>query len=412
MIRRFFIWLHRWTGLAMAAFLVLVSLSGSLLAFRNEIDQLVSPRFYAKPQPGAAQLDFATLTDRAEAQVPHGRVYYIYAGSRSVTVMLAPRTNPATGKPYELGFDSMYLNPWTGEELARLKPGERSPYWLTNIIVTLHATLYLGNFGFVALGIVALIWTIDCFVGFYLTLPATIERFWQRWKKAWQVKWRASAFRVNFDLHRASGLWLWPTLFIFALSSVMFNLPNVYHRILDPIFEYHPPAPETMDMSPGSDTHPPRLDFRTALATAEHLMADQAASHGFSVGSQTVFEYQDSAREYFYNVRSSRDIADRDHVSFTTLSFNSDTGKLRSVYIPSGEYAGNTLALWLQYLHMVWTLGLPYRIFVFVVGFAISILSYTGIYIWWRKRRVRVETRRKHEASFAKTLVQTVGGSQ
>ena len=45
-------------------------------------------------------------------------------------------------------------------------------------------------------------------------------RFWKRWKPAWLVKWRAGYFRLNFDLHRAGGLWFWLVLFIFAWSSV------------------------------------------------------------------------------------------------------------------------------------------------------------------------------------------------
>jgi uncharacterized iron-regulated membrane protein len=387
--RHFFIWLHRWVGLAMAAFLILVGLTGSVIAFRSEIDQLVSPRFFAKPQPGVARLDFATLIDRAEALYPNGRVNYIYAAPRQIVMGLGPRTNPATGKPYDLGFQMLFLNPWTGEELARLKMGERGQAWLTNPIVTLHASLYMGDKGMWVLGVVALLWTIDCFVAFYLTLPATIGRFWQRWKLAWQVKWRASAFRVNFDLHRASGLWLWPALLVFAVSSVMFNLPKVYHGVADRFLEYHEPFPERMEMSPVHDNHPPRIDFRMGLKTAQHLMAEQAAKHGFTVSSQpTVFDYDDYARKYFYNVASSRDIYSASE-SFTTLNFNADTGALISLHIPTGEYAGNTVEDWLLGLHMVWVFGLPYRIFVCVLGLVIALLSYTGIYIWWKKRKGR-----------------------
>ena len=35
MIRRYFIWQHRWTGLLMASFLFVVGLTGSLLAFNS-----------------------------------------------------------------------------------------------------------------------------------------------------------------------------------------------------------------------------------------------------------------------------------------------------------------------------------------------------------------------------------------
>ena len=34
---------HRWTGLAMAVFLVIVGLTGSLLAFREPINRLFNP---------------------------------------------------------------------------------------------------------------------------------------------------------------------------------------------------------------------------------------------------------------------------------------------------------------------------------------------------------------------------------
>jgi uncharacterized iron-regulated membrane protein len=33
--------------------------------------------------------------------------------------------------------------------------------------------------------------------------------------------------------------------------------------------------------------------------------------------------------------------------------------------------------------------GVPYQIFVFVLGLLITMLSVTGVYIWWKKRRAR-----------------------
>jgi len=408
--RRLWLLMHRYAGLLMACFLVVVGLTGSLLAFRNEIDRVASPRFYAKPQPGVPRLDFATLTGRAEAAVPQGQAYWIVALPDQITVKFIPRKNPATGKPYKLDLDWLYLNPWTGQELGRTKPGESGPSWLTNPIVTLHATLFLGGTGFWVLGIVALIWTIDCFIGFYLTLPASVGRFWQRWKLAWQVKWRASAFRVNFDLHRASGLWFWPALLVLALSSVMFNLPAIYHRLTDAILDYRPPPDDGMSMSPTGEDLPPRIDFRTALSAAQRLMAEQAASRGFSVERPVVFQYEYDHHAYFYNVKSSRDVWDSDHNSETTLTFNADTGALRSLNLPTGEHTGNTVFTWLVGLHQAWVFGLPYRIFLCVLGLAIATLSCTGVYIWWTKRQGRGLAARKR-ASFTQTPAQPKGGT-
>ena len=132
------------------------------------------------------------------------------------------------------------------------------------------------------MAIVALVWTIDCFIGFYLTLPVSSGAFWRRWKPAWLVKWKAGAYRLNFDLHRAGGLWVWAMLLVFAWSSVMLNLPSVYDWVTGAVFDYVPLSGEHTATSPPPNEIP-RLDFRAALSTGERLMAEQATKYGFSV---------------------------------------------------------------------------------------------------------------------------------
>jgi len=47
---------------------------------------------------------------------------------------------------------------------------------------------------------------------------------------------------------------------------------------------------------------------------------------------------------------------------------------------------------WLRALHMIQDPVdyLVYRIFVCVIGVVIVMLSVTGVYIWWKKRRARI----------------------
>ena len=44
--------IHRWTGLAIAVFLIIVGLTGTLLAFRGHIDALFNPGMHVKHAPG------------------------------------------------------------------------------------------------------------------------------------------------------------------------------------------------------------------------------------------------------------------------------------------------------------------------------------------------------------------------
>lgn len=406
MIRRYLIWQHRWTGLFMTVFLVIIGITGSILAYRRNIDRLLNPQLFAVPVPGAKPLDFAALAERAESIVPQAKVWYMSVDAEQASIRCAPRTNPATGKPYDIGFDHLILNPWTGQELGRLSQYSISRINranLTSFIYDLHTSMTLGSFGWSMVGYIALAWTIDCFVGFYLTLPVGPAKFLKRWKYAWWVKWRARAFRVNFDLHRAGGLWVWPLLFVFAWSGVMFNMHSVYEKVSRAAFDYQ----SDEDFIASVPAHPhdnPKLGWTAALTRAEQLMAEQAAIRGFTVQRPSGFAYIAESGVYSYTVQSSRDF--RRSGPDTFLYLDGDTGEFRALSLPSGEHAGNTISSVLWALHYADLYGYrSYRFLVCIIGLLITMLSGTGIYIWWRKRRVRVLASAKVQAAHASSSV-------
>ena len=389
-IRRSFVWLHRWTGLLMASFLIVVGLTGTVLAFKLELERLINPQLFATPKPGQQALDLATLAERAEAQEPRARAtYFQYVTPGFMIIPMSPRIDSATGKPYSLDFDHVFLNPYTGAEVGRRKDGDISQGRINLIpfIYKIHTSLALGNFGYWTLGVVALVWTLDCFVGFYLTLPAGKGNFWRNWKPAWLVKWRANKFRINFDLHRAVGLWFWPMLLVFAWSSVMFNLSPVYDKVTRAVFDYH----SDLDVYslPGMHTNDtPRLDWHAAQARGAQLMAEQAALRGFKVGAPVGMGFDPSVCVYFYDAHSTRDVMQRGWE--TTIWLDGDTGELRKMWLSTGEHSGNTVEIWLRAIHFADIHGwYAYRILVGVLGLLVVLLSISGIYIWWRKRRAR-----------------------
>ena len=391
MSRRFWLLLHRYVGLAMTAFLVIVGLTGSLLAFFAELDRLVAPHWYP-PLSSGDLLDPGELALRAEMRVPQARVNSVYLGeAERAEVTIAPRSDPATGKPYELAHDTLLLDPVTGEEIGRRNWGAITDGVanLMPFIYKLHYELALGTFGIWVLGIAALAWTIDCFVGAYLTFPAgrgSGRSFWARWKPAWKVKRRAGAYRLNFDLHRAGGLWLWAMLLVFAWSSVYMNLwDTIYTWATRAVFEYKAPWTELPALP--KELGQPGLGWPEAHAVARSLMDEQAAVHGFKVERVVAMRLDRERGVYRYQVRSDREIQDRRGT--TEVFFDADSGALRLALRPSGQHTGNTVTNWLYALHEANVFGLPYRIFVCVLGLVIVMLSVTGVVIWDRKRRAR-----------------------
>ena len=389
MPRTFFVWLHRWAGLAMTIFLVIVGLTGTLLAFRSPLDRLLNPQLFASARPGQRVLDLATLAERAEQQEPQARPAFFSIEDGQVVMAVEPRKDSASGKPYKVGFDQLYLSPYTGDILGRRRHGDYSNLRLNfmPLIYDLHASLAMGATGGWILGIVALVWTFDSFVGLYLTLPRGLASFWKRWRLAWQVKASAGAFRLNFDLHRAGGLWFWILILLFAWSSVMLALMPVYERVTKALFDYQGIEVAMAYILPQPVEHP-KLGWREALAAGEQLIAKQARLHGFTVVRPYGLCYIPEFGVYSYDVRTTADI--RGHGWDTGVWIDGNTGHLKKVFLPSGQHTGNTISTWLWAIHYGdirdW---LPFRALVSLFGLVVVVLSVTGIYLWWKKRRAR-----------------------
>ncbi len=396
-MRRIALVLHRYVGLLMAVFLIVAGLTGSLLAFYHELDVLLNPglRRVPLPSPTAAPLDTFTLHERLHAAVP---------GIKVDTIPLKP-VEPGHAVVFfvetddESADDEYFLNPYTGEVIGSRKWGDitQGTKNLMPFAYRLHYSLALGEVGSLLFGIIALLWTFDCFVGAYLTFPprqagvvnppnaAPRRGWWRCWWQSWKVK-TGGLFKTTFTFHRASGLWLWALLFVFAWSAVGLNLQPVYHPVMNATFGM---GPQVRQMLPKRDTPlaAPKLDWQAAHARGRMLMAAEAAARGFTLGDEEQLRYLPKTGTYQYRVHSSLDVSRRR--SGTFVCFDGDTGEKRAFQSPTGEAMGNTITSWLYALHFAAVGGLPYRILVSVGGVLIATLSVSGVIIWWVKRKSR-----------------------
>ena len=402
--RSFWVWLHRWAGLAMAGFLIVVGLTGSVLAFREEIDTWLNPELLTVAKRDAPLLDPVILREKAAALHPGALIDTVplrREPDRAVAFTLAPGVGH-----FMSNFIQVYLDPYTGEKL-----GERV-LWsgptlarqdIVSFLYRLHFSLSLpwstGSLGGYILGVTALVWTIDCFVSFYLTFPlnrskggearASRKSWAQRWKPAWLIKWSGGFYRINFDVHRAFGLWTWAMLFVFAWSSVAFNLSEVYRPVMSLAFDMR----SASDELPALDTplERPALSWSDALARGRALMAETAAQRGFHILREESLDLDREHGVYLLSVHSSWDASKE---AATILAFDANTGAFKGQRGAGSEGVGQTITLWLVWLHMAQVFGLPMKIFVCVMGLVIAALSITGIYIWWKKRSARIKSRR------------------
>lgn len=400
--RQFWVVCHRWAGLTIALFLTIAGFTGIFLAWIDELEGAISPDLHLAAAPTAEiqPLDPLVLRQKVLLAYPGAIIGYTplhVEDGRTVTYYLE-RQDPRTGETvgYSKDWDEVFVDPYTGAVRGTRMYGDitQGTVNLMPFLYRLHYSLALGEWGVLAFGIAALIWTLDSFVGFYLTLPVRIRRvgaapaggpgWWRRWRPSWAVRWSSSAYKLNFDLHRAGGLWIWPLLLVFAWSSVAFNLTQIYSPVMkafgaEDLREGIPQRAKPLPVPPLNVEAARTLGLRHAKAFM--------VQHGGGPVAEDALLYNAATGTYAFRFTSNRDFTA--HGGWSTVVFDAATSKFLAGELPAGQNGANTFTNWIMALHMGMVFGLPYRIAVSVIGALVMMLSITGVVIWMKKRTGR-----------------------
>jgi uncharacterized iron-regulated membrane protein len=445
-MRLIFVLLHRWAGLFIASFLFLSGATGAVISWDHELDEWLNADLTKTTVTGAA-LPALDIVRDVEARYPTVQVSYVPLAAEpghALSLFVEPRVDPASGELYDIDFNQVFIDPVSGAELGKREWGSVWPITRKNVVsflYVLHYSLHMPQFlgidrwGVWLMGIVALVWTIDCFTGFYLTLPlrkrtrtngavangsqlegsAVVDEManelsedmadnvsyrvinssnvqlkrssWpQRWQPAWKIRWGGGSYKLNFDLHRALSLWTWGLLLVIAFTAFSLNL---YRELFFPAMSLvSDVTPSVFDIrEPRAETDPvqPRLDFAAALARA----AEIARSRGWKEPAGAI-SYARTFGVYGIEFYHPQDGHGAGGVGHRTIRLDAVDGSALEVFEP---WQGTLADLFVQAqfpIHSGRILGLPGRILVSIMGVVIALLSVTGVIIWWRKRAAKI----------------------
>jgi uncharacterized iron-regulated membrane protein len=261
-LRRASFQIHLWTGMAIGLYVVVLSVTGSVLVYRNELDVwLATPR--AVFDENAKALDEAGLRETAARLYPGWEVTRVSPGrttrrpargggpggaggaggageaSGASGASGAGRgrggraPDPTALVTVQRGDETRdrLFNPYTGADLGpSTTDAQLSMLW----IVRLHDELLLDRpDGPWWNGFLSLIFTLIVVTGAIVWWPGM-----SRWKRSLGVKWSTGWRRFNWDLHSALGFWLFAFMLMWGISGWYLGMPepltDLFERFSDP----------------------------------------------------------------------------------------------------------------------------------------------------------------------------------
>src|SRR4051812_48361366 len=201
MRRRTLFNLHMIAGLAAGLFVVGLGLTGSIMAFEDEIDHATHPHLFYVDAQGRQPLSLALLTERVSASLPKPVVAY----GMGVTPNLSYSLATSAGTVF-------FANQYTGEILGT----RDAPTWLSTVH-QIHLRLLGGDAGKTVVSCAGAAMMLLTMSGLYLWWPV----------KRVSIDLRAGGRRAWFDVHNAIGVVSFLGLFVLALTGTIIGFERV-----------------------------------------------------------------------------------------------------------------------------------------------------------------------------------------
>jgi uncharacterized iron-regulated membrane protein len=200
MLRRTLFNLHMIAGLGAALFVVVLGLTGSIMAFEEEIDHATHPHLFYVEGQGRPPLSLTALSTRLAASLPGPVVSY----GMGVT----------SNRSYSLATPAgiVFVNQYTGEILGI----RNAPTWLSDVH-QIHLRLLAGATGKTVMSWAGLVTVLLTASGLYLWWPV----------KRVSIDTAAGGRRVWFDVHNAVGVVSFAFLLVLALTGTIIGFERV-----------------------------------------------------------------------------------------------------------------------------------------------------------------------------------------
>jgi len=387
--RKLWLDVHLYLGLIAGAILAVVGLTGGILVFYQEMQEVLNPELAIVSVPPENQQKLHTLGDivaAAETAKPQGsrffKVYYPRKPDVAYKLLYFVRDESRVnnGDGYYI-----FVDPYTAQVKGLQLWHPKDRYWgrpLASFIMQLHWCLLLGKkIGGLLVGILGVLSIISVLTGLIVWWPLT-----GKFKQALTFKRYASAVRFNFDLHKTVGFYLTIVLLPVLFSGVYMSLPdqvNVLVKLFSPI--KRPNAFSTIPLEIHSS---PQAGRQAISVSAVEAIVQERYPAG-----QLWMLNAPKDRGDVYTVMK-KDVTEiSQFTGYRDFAVDQYSGDIVKVYDRGTGSGGDVFLDWQWPLHSGHAFGWTGRILVFFAGLACPVLYVSGVIRWLQKRNARKKVR-------------------
>lgn len=376
--------LHLWLGLGIGFLIFIISITGALYVFKDEIENATRKNVIYHNEQNIDQkqiLPIRTLEKAVVAQVKEKYpVHWVNIPiDKKMSYLFYWYEHDPKGWNY---FDEFpiykvaYVNPYNGKVLGTYD--EKNGFF--QIVKMIHWSFLLKqSWGTYVVGIPVLIFVFMLISGIILWWPknkaARKQRFSFKWKNV--KNWK----RKNYDLHNVLGFYASVFALIFSITGLFYAFVFVQSSIY---FIFSGGKTAYPDFSSITTKAPIELRTEGTLDKISNTVkAKYPDSYNFSIdlGHEHMDDHEHPNFEVYVK-----------HLSYSyhkssSLIFDENSGELLHTQDMKDKNFGEKTVGANYDIHVGSILGLPTKIIAFIVSLICASLPVTGFMIWWGRRK-------------------------
>jgi uncharacterized iron-regulated membrane protein len=347
MLRRTLFTLHMIAGLAAALFVVVLGLTGALMAFEEEIDHATHPHLFHVDANARQPLPLSVLSQRLSSSLAGPVLVYSMGVSPDLSYSLATPEG------------ATFVNQYTGEVLGR----RNAPTWL-NEVHQIHLRLLAGETGKTIVSWAGVVMMLLSISGLYLWWPV----------KRIAIDPAAGGRRLWFDVHNAVGVFSFVFLLVLALTGALIGFERVTTPLLYRATGSRPyPGNVPVKPVPGGRVIPPE----DAVAIAARALP----------GAVPILVNATAGKApYRVALRYPEDLTPGGR---SRVFIDPYTGAVLQAESSRTTAAGTRLVILNRAVHTGDIFGVPTKMLMSLASVAAVTQVVTGTLMWWKRRRRR-----------------------